>query len=366
MRRPNKCFVIMPTGGRGEYTDGVREDRFIYRDIIRAAIEKKFGSKSNGADGPIVPVMLQIDEVSPGAITHDMIRNIAKSDLVIVDITGANPNVFYELGVRHTLSPSATILMCQVDHEIPFDIGSYSCVKYEPKLDGIQEAIEKLIDALDRVYSPPESPQDSLVFDALGNISISFSEPLMGAHFNEMTWSEYWAHLDRIVTLLRAGLDKDKWFPDVFLGITNGGMIFAEFLARALGREEIPILALWANRQRAKRMDYFSDPVNSAMLQEFNKEFLTAEPNGETRTALILDDRLHTGATALAAIEITKSNLTNTDVRYLPMASYNPRYLARCRDHLIWKHKSFNFSDDEISQIHVVERDYFPYRKLIR
>jgi hypoxanthine phosphoribosyltransferase len=367
MRRPNKCFVIMPTGGRGEYKDAIREARFIYRGIICAAIEKKFGNKSDGAKEPIVPVMIQVDELSPGAITHDIIRNIAKSDLVIVDITGGNPNVFYELGVRHTLSPSSTILMCQIGHEIPFDIGSYSCIKYEPKLDGIEEAIKKLVDALDRVYSSPESPRDSLVFDALGNVSISFSDPAGGARFNEMTWSEYWAHLERIITLLREGFDRDKWFPDVFFGITNGGMIFGELIARAFGREQTPLLALWANRQRAKKMDYFSDSINIAMLEAIDKE-LKPDPgagNG-TRTALVLDDRIYTGATALAAIEITKNNLPNTDVRYLPMVSHDARYLARCRDHLIWKHQSFDLSDDEINQIHVVARDYFPYRKHIR
>ena len=125
----------MPTGGRGEYTDGVREARFIYRDIIRAAIEKKFGSKSNGADGPIVPVMLQIDEVSPGAITHDMIRNIAKSDLVIVDITGANPNVFYETGIAHTLCKHV-IPITQSSSDVPFDLRHHRYIRYHNNGEG--------------------------------------------------------------------------------------------------------------------------------------------------------------------------------------------------------------------------------------
>ena len=78
-----KAFVLMPFAP--DFDD-------VFTSIIRAPLE---------AEGFTVE---RVDE-SRGTrnIMHDVLQGIALADLVIADLTGANPNVFYELGIAHAL-----------------------------------------------------------------------------------------------------------------------------------------------------------------------------------------------------------------------------------------------------------------------
>jgi hypothetical protein len=60
-----------------------------------------------------------------------MIERILSSDLVVVDITTLNANVFYELGIRHTAQLSGTVLVHMANKPIPFNIGGMRVVEYE-------------------------------------------------------------------------------------------------------------------------------------------------------------------------------------------------------------------------------------------
>jgi O-acetyl-ADP-ribose deacetylase (regulator of RNase III) len=64
-------------------------------------------------------------------IHKDMIERILSSDLVVVDITTLNANVFYELGIRHTAQLSGTVLVHMANKPIPFNIGGMRVVEYE-------------------------------------------------------------------------------------------------------------------------------------------------------------------------------------------------------------------------------------------
>lgn len=85
MSDPKKkfCFVIMPFKG---------DLKEVYEKAIKPA------SKEAG----FTP--LRVDEV-PGIynINRKIIQNIFTSEVVIADLTGWNPNVFYELGVAHSI-----------------------------------------------------------------------------------------------------------------------------------------------------------------------------------------------------------------------------------------------------------------------
>ena len=94
MRKPF-CFVMMPSGKHNEYAHGSQEADFIFKDIIVPAVQEVYGDQ--------IEIHREIDSRKPGAITSAIIANIARSDIAIVDITGANPNVFLELGIRFSL-----------------------------------------------------------------------------------------------------------------------------------------------------------------------------------------------------------------------------------------------------------------------
>lgn len=67
-------------------------------------------------------------------IMSNILEGIAKSEVIIVDITGSNPNVFYELGIAHTLRPRHSVIIITQDSNIskttPFDIRHWSILLY--------------------------------------------------------------------------------------------------------------------------------------------------------------------------------------------------------------------------------------------
>ena len=86
-------------------------------------------------------------------ITNQVIQCIIEDPLVIADLTGHNPNVFYELALRH-VTRKPLILIIQSGELIPFDVsGARAIYVNYPDLDSVQEAKEeviKYIKALDR------------------------------------------------------------------------------------------------------------------------------------------------------------------------------------------------------------------------
>ena len=69
-------------------------------------------------------------------IMSNILDGIAKSEIVIVDITGNNPNVFYELGIAHSLRTRQTIIIITQDEDVsrsPFDIRHWSILQYDIK-----------------------------------------------------------------------------------------------------------------------------------------------------------------------------------------------------------------------------------------
>jgi len=120
------CFILMPFSQvKIDETNVLdRHDLdFIYEEILRPIVssfeisgEKYFTSVSRF-------------EQSSGSIIDGIISNINSADIVIADLTGLNPNVMYELGVRHSLR-RGTIMLSQNLSSIPSDLRDYLCVGY--------------------------------------------------------------------------------------------------------------------------------------------------------------------------------------------------------------------------------------------
>jgi hypothetical protein len=107
------CFVIMGFGKKTDYTDTPRtlDLDATYQAIIKPAVV------ACGLD------CVRADEVShSGLIDQPMYEMLLRADLVIADISTANPNALYELGVRHALRPYSTIVIKEIDGKFPFDL----------------------------------------------------------------------------------------------------------------------------------------------------------------------------------------------------------------------------------------------------
>jgi hypothetical protein len=127
----NSCFVISPIGADDSDTRK-RADK-VLKHIFKASLE------------PLGYTVVRADEISqPGSITLQVLERVLESNLVIADLTDHNPNVFYELAVRHaTQKPVIHV----IDHsqKIPFDIADLRAVALELDLDGAERAKREIV-----------------------------------------------------------------------------------------------------------------------------------------------------------------------------------------------------------------------------
>ena len=106
----SRAFVLMPFAP--EFQD-------IYELFIQKSLEEA------GFD-----VFRADDIINQNNILKDIISSIRNSDLIVADLTGANPNVYYELGIAHALNKPVVLLSQEID-EIPFDLRSYRIISYQ-------------------------------------------------------------------------------------------------------------------------------------------------------------------------------------------------------------------------------------------
>jgi O-acetyl-ADP-ribose deacetylase (regulator of RNase III) len=139
-KRKKNCFVIMPFGKKrvhdGMVIDtegdgpsaGAMEGKIVdFEHIYHFLIEKTITEMDiNCVKANRIP--------HSGWIHFQMFHQIYNSDVTIVDITALNPNVFYELGVRHALAEHATILLRQRGTRIPFNINGLNVIEYPDDL----------------------------------------------------------------------------------------------------------------------------------------------------------------------------------------------------------------------------------------
>jgi hypothetical protein len=120
------CFVLMPFSPN-KLTD-------IYRRYIRAPIEANTTIKCIRAD----------DIYKSTPIMSDIWRKIIEARFVIADLTDKNPNVFYELGMAHTLGKEV-ILVSQKLEDIPFDLRGVRTIIYEDSPSGYDKLSEQIL-----------------------------------------------------------------------------------------------------------------------------------------------------------------------------------------------------------------------------
>jgi len=114
------CFVDMPFGQKPDLTSGVTVD---FDQIYEAGIKPAI------VDAGLEPV--RGDQERTGGIIHvPMFGRLLLSDFVVADLTLSNPNVFYELGIRHTARPYTTVPIFAAINPIPFDVALVRAIPY--------------------------------------------------------------------------------------------------------------------------------------------------------------------------------------------------------------------------------------------
>ncbi len=78
------------------------------------------------------------------SILDHIYNQISKADIVVADMTGRNPNVFYETGYAHAMGKPVILLTQNVD-DIPFDMKHYPHIIYGNSISGLKGELEKRI-----------------------------------------------------------------------------------------------------------------------------------------------------------------------------------------------------------------------------
>lgn len=125
------CFVISPIGEEGSETRE-RSDQ-VLKHIITSPAEQ------NGY------TVIRADKISePGIITTQIIEHIVDAELVIADLTEKNPNVFYELAIRHAIR-KPLVQMIRKGDIIPFDVAATRIIQFDlHNLDSVASAKEEI------------------------------------------------------------------------------------------------------------------------------------------------------------------------------------------------------------------------------
>ncbi len=142
MNNKKKCFVIMPFSTTKSCTENKWTEIFEY--IIKPAIEE------SGLGYECERSVAGRENIVKGILDA-----LNKANVVIADLTDNNPNVFYELGVRHTLT-NRTILIAQGEEHIPFDLKPYPVAFYSESPAKIVEFKKDIKKKLEDIEKNPE------------------------------------------------------------------------------------------------------------------------------------------------------------------------------------------------------------------
>lgn len=111
------CFFVTPIGAEG--SDIRKRSDLVYDYIVKPAADE------------LGLVGLRADEMNnPGQITTQVMEQVLRSKLVVADLTGHNPNVFYEIAVRHgTAKP--IVLIADKETALPFDVITMRTITFD-------------------------------------------------------------------------------------------------------------------------------------------------------------------------------------------------------------------------------------------
>src|SRR4051794_4226553 len=150
-----RCFVVMGFGIKTDLATGrkLNLDKS-YQALIKPVVEGKGIT------------CVRADEIkNSGTIDVPMYQQLLTADLVVADLSTANVNAFYELGIRHALRPRTTIIMSEEQMSYPFDVNHITINKYTHLGDSIDYfevlRFQKLLgDTIDSVLNDnqPDSP----------------------------------------------------------------------------------------------------------------------------------------------------------------------------------------------------------------
>ena len=185
MSAARRAFVIMPFGKK-KLPDGTEVDcDDVYKRLLAPAITAA-GLEAHRADA----------DRRGGSIHLDMFQDLLLSEFVVADLTMDNPNVWYEIGVRHALRAGGTVMTYAARDRLPFDIAGQRMRRYtlkEGKLDPdrIKDECKALKEAIETTLGAWRGRRASPVYQMIPSLQEPDWKTLKVGDINE-----YWEALD--------------------------------------------------------------------------------------------------------------------------------------------------------------------------
>lgn len=161
------CFVAAPIGEPAS-TTRERSDCVLDR-IIRPAVE------------PLGFAPTRLDRIhTPGRLSYQAVIGSIAADLMIADLTDGNPNVLYEVGIRHAVG-GPCVQLIETGQQIPFDLADIRTVLVEStSAAGIERAVSDLSSQVAAAISAPVTRDNARLLELLSAVGFDdrLTDPL--------------------------------------------------------------------------------------------------------------------------------------------------------------------------------------------
>lgn len=134
----NTCYVVMPYGG--DDPDLKKKSHFIYKNIIRPAAMKAGFQEED--------IFREDHSGEAGNIIRNIVNHVSSSRIVIVDMTGCNANVYYELGLSHAFHKNSTVLICEKGADVRFDLSGAKRVEYAVNIYDFDDSVDAICEEI--------------------------------------------------------------------------------------------------------------------------------------------------------------------------------------------------------------------------
>ncbi len=237
------CFVLMPFGRKSDSTGSTVNFDEVYEKLIAPAIRA----------AKLEPVRAD-EEITGGIVHKPMFERLMLCEYAVADLTFANANVFYELGVRHAIRPHSTLLIFSEGTWLPFDVALDRALPYSlDPAGGTAELEANRKRITDRLIAARDAAVDSPLFQLVDGFP-QIDRLKTDVFRQQVRYSAEWK--ERLARAREEGLaavvDAERELGDL-LDVESGILIDLYLSFRAVkGYEEMVSLAQRMPRPLAK------------------------------------------------------------------------------------------------------------------
>ncbi len=164
-KKETKCFIIAPIGD--ELSEIRRKSDGLIDAVLKPVLRDFFNI-----------VIAPLDLQQPGSITTQVVTLLLEADLVIANLTDFNPNVMYELAVRHSVR-QPVVIITERTPKLPFDVATERMIYYVDDMAGTKELGIRLREAVPAALEDKEidnpvyrAAQRSIIAKPVGSITV--------------------------------------------------------------------------------------------------------------------------------------------------------------------------------------------------